>query len=82
MPKVKRKPEGSRESQSSLRIVDGLTSVEIRERLGFSVGEFAGALCVRDYTVERWERGENKPSPMAQERIRRLLSEVKAKVKK
>ena len=42
---------------------------ELREKLGLTVQEFAMKVGVREYTVERWERNESKPSPMARKLI-------------
>lgn len=46
---------------------------ELRGKLGLSVQEFALKVGVREYTVERWERGESKPSPLARRMIATLL---------
>lgn len=51
---------------------------ELREKLGLSVQEFALKVGVREYTVERWERNESKPSPMARKLMGALLG-TKAK---
>jgi len=51
---------------------------ELREKLGLSVQAFAMKVGVREYTVERWERNESKPSPMA----RRLISMLHGKTSK
>jgi DNA-binding transcriptional regulator YiaG len=52
----------------------GLDPAKIRAKLGMTVQEFAAAIGVRDYTVERWERGESKPSPLAAGAIERLVA--------
>lgn len=44
----------------------------IRERLGLTQEQLAQRLGVSFKTVNRWEKGKSKPSPMA----RRLLSEL------
>jgi len=46
---------------------------EVRKKLGMSVQEFAAALGVRDYTVERWEKSQSRPSPLAKKAIQLLL---------
>lgn len=48
---------------------------KIRDRLGMSQEEFAHRVGVSFTTVNRWERGKSKPSPMAQASIRQLLGE-------
>lgn len=69
MPKVKDKPKSSGNGDVS--------PAEARTKLGLSVPQFASALGVRDYTVERWERGESKPSPLARKAIKLLLRNAK-----
>lgn len=39
---------------------------EVRQRLGLTQEQFASRLGVTFPTVNRWERGRTKPSPMAQ----------------
>ncbi len=46
--------------------------LELRKRLGLSQVAFAEVLGVNVLTVRRWEKGKNKPSPIA----RKLLSEL------
>lgn len=52
---------------------------EIRKKLGLSVQEFALKVGVREYTVERWERNESKPSPLARRMISTLVGSSKPK---
>lgn len=49
---------------------------DVRERLGLTQEQFASRLGVTFPTVNRWENGHSKPSPMAQ----RLLVEVLKKM--
>lgn len=37
---------------------------EIRKRLGLTVVELAGVLCVSERTVWRWQQGQRVPPPM------------------
>lgn len=41
----------------------------IREELGLTQEQFARLLGVHPYTISRWERGPNQPSPYQQELI-------------
>lgn len=49
----------------------------LREHLGMSQEEFAHKLGVAGTTVRRWESGTCKPSPLAQEKLQRLMREAK-----
>lgn len=48
----------------------------IRKRLNSTQEEFAKKLGVRFETVNRWENGKTKPSPLAMEKIKRLAKKV------
>lgn len=50
---------------------------EIRLRLGISQQAFSNAVGVTVGTVNRWERGLSKPSPIAFNVIKRLKGEKK-----
>lgn len=45
---------------------------QIRLRLGLSQEALAHKIGVTFQTINRWERGLNKPSPLALEKIRKL----------
>ena len=49
--------------------------MELREKLGMTQEQLAREVGVSFKTVNRWERGKSKPSPMA----RKLLSELQDK---
>lgn len=49
----------------------------IREKLGLSQEEFAHRVGVSFTTVNRWEKGKSKPSPMAKQNIEKLLKGIK-----
>lgn len=46
---------------------------ELRLSTGLTQEQFAAALGVTYPTVNRWERGRAKPSPMAMQRIEQML---------
>lgn len=46
---------------------------ELRERLGLSQEKFAARLGVSFPSVNRWENGKAKPSPLAVQQIKDLL---------
>ena len=46
---------------------------EMRRRLGLSQEKFAHQLGVTCLTVNRWENGRAKPSPLAMEKIEGML---------
>ncbi len=50
---------------------------EIRERLGLSQEALAHILGVSFQTINRWERGAFKPSPLALEKIKQLEEKCK-----
>ena len=45
---------------------------QYRDRLGLTQGELAARLGVSFATVNRWENGQTKPSPLAWQRLIRL----------
>ena len=49
---------------------------ELRERTGLTQEKFAAKLGVTFPTVNRWENGRAKPSPLAMNRIEELLREM------
>ena len=46
---------------------------ELRERTGLTQEKFAARLGVTFPTINRWENGRAKPSPLAMQRIEELL---------
>ena len=48
---------------------------KLRERLGLTQEKFAAKLGVTFPTINRWENGKAKPSPLALQRIEELLLE-------
>lgn len=46
---------------------------ELRERIGLTQEKFAAKLGVTYPTINRWENGRAKPSPLAMKRIEELL---------
>lgn len=51
--------------------------VKIRKQLDLSQEQLARELGVSFTTVNRWEKGKTKPSPLATKALQSLLSEVK-----
>jgi len=49
---------------------------EIRKRLGLTQEKFAARLGVTFPTINRWENGRVKPSPMAVEHLRDFVQEM------
>ncbi|MDF5729746.1 MAG: helix-turn-helix domain-containing protein [Rhizonema sp. PD38] len=49
---------------------------ELRQATGLTQEQFAAVLGVTYPTVNRWERGRSRPSPMAIRRIEEKLQEV------
>jgi len=47
---------------------------EVRERTGLTQEKLAAKLGVTFPTVNRWEHGRTKPSPLAMQRIKELIS--------
>ncbi|MBL1218689.1 MAG: XRE family transcriptional regulator [Planctomycetes bacterium] len=48
---------------------------QLRLRLGLTQEQFAGKVCVTFSTVNRWEQGRSKPSPLATGRLLELWPE-------
>lgn len=49
---------------------------ELRQRIGLTQEKFAARLGVTFPTINRWENGRAKPSPLALQRIEDLLREL------
>ncbi len=49
---------------------------ELRERTGLTQEKFAAKLGVTFPTINRWENGRAKPSPLATQRIKDLLRDM------
>ncbi|MBW4600793.1 MAG: helix-turn-helix domain-containing protein [Calothrix sp. FI2-JRJ7] len=49
---------------------------ELRIKVGLTQEQFAAALGVTYTTVNRWENGRSKPSPMAQRLIQKMQQEI------
>ncbi|MBI1390953.1 MAG: helix-turn-helix domain-containing protein [bacterium] len=49
---------------------------EIRNHLGLTQEKFAARLGVTFPTVNRWENGRTKPSPLAQKQIDDLIAQL------
>jgi len=49
---------------------------ELRDRLGLTQEKFAAKLGVTFPTINRWENGKAKPSPLALQQIKDLLHEM------
>ena len=49
---------------------------ELRLALGLTQEQLAVALGVTYSTINRWENGRSKPSPLAMEKIEEMLKEV------
>jgi len=49
----------------------------LRKQLGLSQAELAVKLHVDKQTVSRWERGERRPSRLAQRQLDRLNTKIK-----
>jgi putative transcriptional regulator len=58
-----------------------MTIKELRDKLGWSREKLASEIGVSFFTVQKWELGLNKPSPMAQRLIDALLREGKGEGK-
>jgi len=54
----------------------------LRSKLQLTQEQFAAKLGVTVSTVNRWENGKNKPSPMAKLRIEELWQEVRSSKKR
>lgn len=55
---------------------DGLDIAELRRRLEMTQEQFARELGVTVGTVNRWENGHFRPSPLAEREIRKLTVRV------
>jgi DNA-binding XRE family transcriptional regulator len=55
---------------------DGLDIAELRKRLDMTQEQFARELGVTVGTVNRWENGHFRPSPLAEREIRKLTARV------
>ncbi len=55
------------------------TVTELRVALGLTQEQFAARLGVTLSTVNRWENGVGKPSPLAMARINELQNELERK---
>jgi putative transcriptional regulator len=53
---------------------------ELRKRTGLTQEKFAAKLGVTFPTINRWENGRAKPSPLAMQRIEDLISSMGDKV--
>ncbi len=51
---------------------------EIRLETGLTQEQFASQLGVTCSTMNRWERGRSKPSPLALQKIEQLLEQMSA----
>ena len=49
---------------------------ELRLALGLTQEQLAAALGVTYSTINRWENGRSKPSPLAMEKIEAMVKEV------
>ena len=49
---------------------------EVRQRLGLTQEQFASQLGVTFPTVNRWEKGRSKPSPMAQKLLIKVVEQM------
>lgn len=49
----------------------------LRKRLGLTQKELAARVRVDAITVSRWERGEQRPSKLAQRQLKRLANHAK-----
>ncbi len=49
---------------------------EVRDRLGLTQEKFAARLGVTLPTINRWENGRTKPSPLAIQNLRELISSM------
>ena len=49
---------------------------EVRARLGLTQEKFAARLGVTLPTINRWENGRTKPSPLAVQNLQKLISDM------
>lgn len=54
----------------------------LRAALGLTQEQFAARLGVTVSTVNRWENGKGRPSPLAQRRVEELWQEIVSKKSK
>ncbi|MEO0686780.1 MAG: helix-turn-helix transcriptional regulator [Cyanobacteria bacterium J06649_11] len=54
----------------------GMLIRELRNSLGLTQDKFAAKLGVTLLTINRWENGRSKPSPLAMEKVEKLLFEM------
>lgn len=54
----------------------GMLIRELRNSLGLTQEKFAAKLGVTLLTINRWENGRSKPSPLAMEKVEKLLVEM------
>lgn len=55
--------------------MNGTQVKELREKLSLSREQFARRLGISFFTVWRWENGKQKPSPMAEELLKRIMKD-------
>lgn len=68
-------PKTGRESLNQQKDISRLIR-ELRERTGLTQEKFAARLSVTFPTINRWENGHAKPSPLALKQIEQLLREM------
>lgn len=52
---------------------------ELRSKLGLTQEQFAAKVGVTFSTVNRWESGKSKPSPLAMRQIEELMEHIEGK---
>jgi len=52
---------------------------DLRKSLGLSRERFGRLINVSHSTIRNWERGYNKPSPLAEEKLEKIAREIKRK---
>ncbi len=50
---------------------------ELRKKLGWSREKLASELGISFFTLQKWELGNTHPSPLAQEKIDKLIKEFR-----
>ncbi len=58
------------------RAKDAAVLRELRERLGLTQEKFAAKIGVTFPTINRWENGRTRPSPLAAQRVVDLLTSL------